>query len=89
MPRRLSLCFPNMRAFSDDSWLSQVLRERAKEVVQAVDSGTADVLATRRPLVRKGTSKAAEVKLYNPRFEEDFAAGKDYDPDRYISGSIP
>ena len=24
-----------------------------------------------------------EVKQYNPRFEEGFVTGKDYDPDRY------
>ena len=26
--------------------------------------------------------RAPEVKLLNPRFEEEFAAGKDFDPDR-------
>ena len=38
-------------------------------------------ITTRRPLVRK-SDKATAVKLYNPRFEEDFALGKDFDPDR-------
>lgn len=50
-----------------------------------MDSSIEGTLATRRALVRKATSKAAEVKLFNPRFEEDFAAGKDYDPDRYVA----
>ena len=34
---------------------------------------------------RKRMQKAKlkkEIKQYNPRFEEDFNAGKDYDPDR-------
>jgi hypothetical protein len=38
-------------------------------------------VAARRPLVRKA-DKAAAVKLYNPRFEDDYVAGKDFDPDR-------
>ena len=38
----------------------------------------------RRPLVRRPASRAADVKQYNPQFEEEYAAGKDYDPDRYL-----
>lgn len=30
----------------------------------------------------RGATRAPEVKLLNPRFEEEFAAGKDFDPDR-------
>lgn len=29
------------------------------------------------------STKAATVRMFNPRFEEDFAANKDYDPDRH------
>lgn len=36
----------------------------------------------RRPLVRKPASRAADIKQYNPQFEEEYVAGKDYDPDR-------
>ena len=36
----------------------------------------------RRPLVRKAAVRVADVKQYNPQFEEEYVAGKDYDPDR-------
>ena len=32
--------------------------------------------------MRAAAARQPEVKLFNPRFEEDFAAGKEYDPDR-------
>lgn len=44
-----------------------------------------DCIQQRRPLVRKPASRAADVKQYNPQFEEEYVAGKDYDPDRYLS----
>ena len=51
------------------------------EALAAVTLRSAAVRAQRRPLVRRST-KAAAVRMFNPRFEDDFAAGKDYDPDR-------
>lgn len=39
-------------------------------------------MASRKKLRRKPGVDAPEIKQYNPRFEEDFTAGKDYDPDR-------
>ncbi len=38
--------------------------------------------------MRKGAVKNAEVKLFNPRFEEDFVTGKNYDPDRRGPASL-
>lgn len=46
-----------------------------------VHAKSAAAISARRPLVRK-SNKAAAVKLYNPRFEEEYVAGKDFDPDR-------
>ena len=46
-----------------------------------VQTKSAAAAAARRPLARK-PDKAAAVKLYNPRFEDDYVAGKDFDPDR-------
>jgi hypothetical protein len=46
-----------------------------------IQAKLAAAVATRRPLARK-PDKAAAVKLYNPRFEDDYVAGKDFDPDR-------
>ena len=43
---------------------------------------SAACIAARKPLTRRGATRAPEVKLLNPRFEEEFAAGKDFDPDR-------
>lgn len=37
----------------------------------------------RQPLVRKPAARVADIKQYNPQFEEEYVAGKDYDPDRY------
>jgi len=51
------------------------------EVLAAVRQRCAEVESSRQPLVR-GPSAAAAPRMYNPRFEEDYAAGKDYDPDR-------
>ena len=39
-----------------------------------------DTLAARRPL--RTVKLKREIKQYNPRFEDEFAAGKSYDPDR-------
>ena len=44
-----------------------------------------ECVGQRRPLVRKAASRASDVKQYNPQFEEEYVAGKDYDPDRYTS----
>lgn len=43
---------------------------------------SAACIAARKPLTRRSATRAPEVKLLNPRFEEEFAAGKDFDPDR-------
>ena len=36
----------------------------------------------RAPLVRLPSVWTADIKQFNPRFEEGFVAAKDYDPDR-------
>ena len=41
-----------------------------------------DVLAARRPL--RTVKVKREMKQYNPRFEDEYAAGKSYDPDRCV-----
>ncbi len=37
---------------------------------------------TRTPLVRAVSIRTADIKQYNPRFEEGYVAARDYDPDR-------
>ena len=63
---------------------SQSVRAAQEEALAAVQQRSAAVRAVRRPLVRRST-KAAAVRMFNPRFEEEFAAGKDYDPDRCVA----
>ena len=46
-----------------------------------VQAKSAAAVAAQQPLARK-PDKAAAMKLYNPRFEDDYVAGKDFDPDR-------
>lgn len=47
-----------------------------------LDAAAAAVVAHRHPLVNTSLLKLPEARQYNPRFEEDFATNKDYDPDR-------
>lgn len=61
-----------------------------KTALAAVTGKCRAVLSKRKPLQRSAAAKAPAVKLYNPRFEEDFVSGKDYDPDRSASsGAAP
>jgi hypothetical protein len=66
----------------------QALQARTAKVLHAVEGRISETLNSRKPLVRKTANKSSEVKLYNPRFEEDFVAGKDYDPDRCSLGPM-
>jgi hypothetical protein len=59
----------------------QGLEEARAQVVAELEARCSAAVAARQPLVRL-SSKAAEVRLFNPRFEEDYVASKDYDPDR-------
>jgi hypothetical protein len=59
----------------------QGLDELRASTLADIQAKSAAAVASRRPLARK-PDKAAAVKLYNPRFEEDYVAGKDFDPDR-------
>ena len=60
-----------------------MLTEQARQLAARLEAMSAEVVARRRPLTRAAAAKP-EVKLFNPRFEEAFVAGKDYDPDRWV-----
>ena len=62
------------------SWAQAVL-DMQSEALAAVEACTQKQLQSRQPLQRR---KAAQqgLKTFNPRFEDDFALGKDFDPDR-------
>lgn len=52
------------------------------QVVEAVRKVSALAEASRKPLTSVGMKKVVKSKLFNPRFEEDFVAGRDYDVDK-------
>lgn len=62
--------------------LAPGLVELCRSTLAALDAAAASAASSRRPLYNMALLKVAEKKQYNPRFEEDFVSGKDYDPDR-------
>ncbi|XP_068665548.1 uncharacterized protein [Aristolochia californica] len=58
-----------------------LLRVHMNEVAQLVEDKVGEVHMLRQPLqMRK--QKPVPIKLLNPKFEENFVKGRDYDPDR-------
>eukprot|EP00898_Chlorokybus_atmophyticus_P003514 jgi/Chlat1/4163/Chrsp27S04265 len=55
--------------------------EARDHLIKSIADACEQCLQTRRPLTMRAR-RATPVKQFNPRFEEDFALGKDYDPDR-------
>jgi nucleolar protein 14 len=51
-------------------------------VLAEADAAVAAAAARRRPLCLPSMVALPESRQFNPRFEEGYAAGKDYDPDR-------
>lgn len=54
----------------------------AVEVLSQVDAAVEAARSRRRPLFNRALVAVPEKKQYNPRYEDGFATGKDYDPDR-------
>ena len=67
----------------------QVLVAAANEAAAEVEAKSRSCVARRKPLVRHTVAQQPAIKQYTPRFEEDFARNKDYDPDRYAHPNIP
>ncbi|KAK0573762.1 hypothetical protein LWI29_013162 [Acer saccharum] len=57
------------------------LQEKLKDVAQLIKKKAGDSLLLRRPLQMQ-KKKPVSIKLLNPKFEENFVKGRDYDPDR-------
>ena len=53
----------------------QSLAARAGEVLGALASAAELRTAARKPLTHRSATNAPEIKLLNPRFEEEYAAG--------------
>jgi nucleolar protein 14 len=60
----------------------QELEERRAALSEKMGAACEACVAQRKKLVRRAGLAAPEIKQYNPRFEEEFVPGKDYDPDR-------
>ena len=60
----------------------QGLLSRVQQTQRQLVDASRQCLASRKPMVRRSATKAPEIRLLNPRFEEEYAAGKDFDPDR-------
>ena len=60
----------------------QELRTAAGAAAAEVEAKCKACMAIRKPLLRHSVIQQPAVKQYTPRFEEDFARNKDYDPDR-------
>ena len=54
----------------------------ADNVLKELEMSVAAATAHRRPLFNPTLVAVPETKQYNPRYEENYAQGKDYDPDR-------
>ena len=54
----------------------------AGNVLAEVQSAVAAVQSRRRPLLSTFMVAVPETRQFNPRYEDHFATGKDYDPDR-------
>ena len=58
---------------------------RRFDVYTKITAATEAAVSARRPMVGKATSLtrgAPPVKEFNPRFEDGYTKGRDYDPDR-------
>ena len=67
---------PSGAALSRSTPVVQSLAMRAREVLRALASAAELRTAARKPLTRRSATKAPEIKLLNPRFEEEYAAGE-------------
>ncbi|GLC45018.1 hypothetical protein PLESTB_001743300 [Pleodorina starrii] len=75
-----------------DGRLPEELRNLRASVQQQLVAASATCVASRRPLAHPGRARsggaaagvipAAAVREFNPRFEDGFVSGRDYDPDR-------
>ncbi|XP_011657408.1 nucleolar protein 14 isoform X1 [Cucumis sativus] len=61
--------------------MPDVLQNKFRKVAEAIEAKTEEHYMGRQPL-RMRKQKTAPIKLLNPKFEENFVRGRDYDPDR-------
>ncbi|KAL4639817.1 hypothetical protein ACB092_03G245500 [Castanea dentata] len=61
--------------------LPHVLQDKFKNVAQLIKTKVDEHHKLRRPLLMR-KQKPVPIKMLNPKFEENFVKGRDYDPDR-------
>ncbi|GIL50075.1 hypothetical protein Vafri_6396 [Volvox africanus] len=64
--------------------LPEELRLLRGEIYRQLSDASVSCVASRRPMVHATRARAttAAVREFNPRFEDGFVSGRDYDPDR-------
>ncbi|KAK9825822.1 hypothetical protein WJX74_010755 [Apatococcus lobatus] len=81
-PELFQQALSTLQSLSCSQGLPQELQAAACNAAAEVEAKCNVCVATRKPLIRYSVTQQPAVKQYTPRFEEDFARNKDYDPDR-------
>ncbi|CAH9117309.1 unnamed protein product [Cuscuta epithymum] len=61
--------------------MPDALQEKIRSVTQLIENKIEDTLRLRQPL-RMRKQKPVPIRMFTPKFEENFVKGRDYDPDR-------
>ncbi|KAK8486391.1 hypothetical protein V6N13_005204 [Hibiscus sabdariffa] len=70
-----------LQELSQQKHMPDALKDKFNDVSQLIKKKAREIHTLRRPLqLRK--QKPVPIKLVNPKFEENFVKGRDYDPDR-------
>uniref|UniRef100_A0A0R0F3T1 Nucleolar protein 14 n=1 Tax=Glycine max TaxID=3847 RepID=A0A0R0F3T1_SOYBN len=73
--------FKLLNEIAEQKNMPNVLRDKIKDVAELIKLKVDEHHTLRRPLqMRK--QKPVPIKLLNPKFEENYVKGRDYDPDR-------
>ncbi|KAL0731371.1 hypothetical protein Bca4012_027465 [Brassica carinata] len=64
--------------------IPQTLRGKLEDAAQLIEKKTEEHHKQRKPLAMR-KQKPVAIRMVNPKFEENFAKGRDYDPDKYRS----
>ncbi|CAI5949396.1 unnamed protein product [Closterium sp. NIES-65] len=72
---------PTLAALAESGQLPEEIEQERAAWVKDIEGAVAEVEGSRQPL-RLRVKRAVPAKQFNPKFESDFARGKDYDPNR-------
>ena len=82
MPAAAAPLLRTLHAVGEHGSGDPALRTRAAAIATTAQQQICSIEAARRPLVVPSLMRAAQRKTLNPKFEMDFDAKRDYDPDR-------